>query len=127
MSPRTGTDGLKGLPRLVRATRIGLNALAWCFRHEEAARIEMLALLVLLPLALWLGQDGVERAVLAVSALQVLLVELLNTSVEVTVDRISTERNELSGLAKDLGSAAVMVSLAIWATTWTLLLWDRWS
>ena len=126
MSPvRTGTDGLSGLERLLRATRIGLGALAWSWRNEEAVRIEVVALAVLLPLALWLGQTGVERVLLIGSALLVLLIELLNTAVEVVVDRISTERHELSGLAKDLGSAAVMVSLLIWALTWAAILLDR--
>jgi diacylglycerol kinase (ATP) len=127
VNPRSGTDGLKGLPRLWRATRIGLGALAWGFRHEEAIRWEMLSWLLFLPLGWWLGETGVERALLIVSAMQVLLIELLNTSIEVVVDRISTERHELSGLAKDLGSAAVMISLFIWSATWTLILWDRWS
>jgi diacylglycerol kinase (ATP) len=127
VSPRTGTDGLRGLPRIMRATRIGVGALVWGFRHEEAIRWELLSWLLFLPLALWLGQDGVERALLVGSTMLVLLVELLNTSLEVVVDRISTEHHELSGLAKDLGSAAVAISLLIWAMTWTLLLWDRWG
>jgi diacylglycerol kinase (ATP) len=124
---RVGTDGLRGLPRLLRATRIGLGALAWGFHHEEAIRWELLSWLVFLPLALWLGQDGVERALLFGSTMLVLLVELLNTAVEVAIDRISTDHHQLSGLSKDLGSAAVMVALFIWASTWTLVLWGRWS
>jgi diacylglycerol kinase (ATP) len=127
VNPRSGTDGLRGLPRILRATRIGLGALRWGFRHEEAIRWELLSWLLFLPLAFWLGANGVERALLAGSTILVLLVELLNTSIEVVVDRISTERHELSGLAKDLGSAAVAISLLIWALTWALVLWDRWS
>jgi len=119
---RTGTDGLRGLPRILRATRIGLGALSWGFRHEEAIRWELLSWLVFLPLALWLGRDGVERALLAGTTMLVLMIELLNTAIEVAIDRIGHERHELSGLAKDLGSAAVGVSVIIWASTWALVL-----
>lgn len=119
---RTGTDGLSGLPRIMRATRIGGDALRWAFRHEEAVRLELLALPLLIGVALWFGETGVERALLIGSALMVLIVELLNTAIEVAIDRISHERHELSGLAKDLGSAAVGVSLLLWAATWTLVL-----
>ena len=80
------------------------------FRNEEAFRQEVLLCLVLLPLACWLGADNVERALLAGSVLLVLIVELINTAVEVVVNRISIDRHELSGLAKDLGSAAVTMA-----------------
>ncbi|HEV2321390.1 MAG TPA: diacylglycerol kinase [Gammaproteobacteria bacterium] len=116
------TDGLSGMARLVRATRVGFTALAWAFRHEEAFRLEVSGLVVLLPLALWLGHSGVERALLAAAVLQVLIVELLNTGIEVVVDRISIERHALSGLAKDLGSAAVMISLLLAVVVWACVL-----
>ena len=109
----------------MRAVRVGFTALAWAFRNEEAFRLEVLGAVVLLPLGLWLGHGGVERALLCVAVLQVLMVELLNTGIEVVVDRISIERHALSGLAKDLGSAAVMFSLFIAATLWGLILLPR--
>ncbi|MFI4921077.1 MAG: diacylglycerol kinase, partial [Gammaproteobacteria bacterium] len=74
------------------------------------------------PLSLWLGHGGAERALLAGALLQVLIVELLNTGIEVVVDRISPERHALSGLAKDLGSAAVMISLLLAAVVWACIL-----
>jgi len=116
------TDGLSGTARLIRATRVGLTALSWAFRNEEAFRLEVSGLVVLLPLSLWLGHNGVERALLAGALLQVLIVELLNTGIEVVVDRISVERHALSGLAKDLGSAAVMISLLLAVTIWACVL-----
>jgi diacylglycerol kinase (ATP) len=116
------SDGLSGMARLMRATRVGLTALSWAFRNEEAFRLEVSGLVVLLPLALWLGHNGVERALLAGALLQVLIVELLNTGIEVVVDRISPERHALSGLAKDLGSAAVMISLLLAVTIWACIL-----
>ena len=116
------SDGLSGLVRLNRATKVGFTALAWAFRNEEAFRLEVSGLVVLLPLALWLGHNGVERALLAAAVLQVLIVELLNTGIEVVVDRISIERHALSGLAKDLGSAAVMISLLLAVVVWACVL-----
>ena len=116
------SDGLSGMARLMRATRVGLTALSWAFRNEEAFRIEVSGLVVLLPLAMWLGHSGVERALLAGALLQVLIVELLNTGIEVVVDRISPERHTLSGLAKDLGSAAVMISLLLATVIWACIL-----
>jgi diacylglycerol kinase (ATP) len=118
------TDGLRGWARLVRATRVGVSALSWGFRNEEAIRLELLGIVVLFPLGLWLGRDGVERALLAGSVLVVLMAELLNTGIEIAIDRISYDHHELSGRAKDMGSAGVMVSLAIAATTWACILWD---
>ena len=115
-------DNLAGFARLTRATRVGLKALIWAAREEEAVRLELLGLLVLIPLGIWLGRSGVERAMLCVSVLLVLIVELLNTGLEVAVDRIGTEHHELSGLAKDLGSAAVMIALVTAALSWMLIL-----
>lgn len=116
------SDGLSGFARLMRATRVGFTALAWAFRNEEAFRLEVSGLVVLLPLSLWLGHSGAERALLAGALLQVLIVELLNTGIEVVVDRISHERHTLSGLAKDLGSAAVMISLLLAVVVWACVL-----
>lgn len=80
---------------------------------------------VLAPLGIWLGQSGVERALLVGSLMLVLIVELLNSAVEALVDRIGSERHELSGIAKDLGSAAVFVALVLVVVVWSLLLIPR--
>ncbi len=80
---------------------------------------------VLAPLGIWLGQSGVERALLVGSLMLVLIVELLNSAVEALVDRIGSERHELSGVAKDLGSAAVFVALVLVVVVWSLLLIPR--
>ena len=119
------TDGLSGWARLNRATNVGITALVWAFRNEEAFRLEVLGSMVLLPLALWLGHDGPERALLCAGVFLVMIVELLNTGIEVVVDRISVERHALSGLAKDLGSAAVMLSLFLATTIWLCILLPR--
>ncbi|HEX2668539.1 MAG TPA: diacylglycerol kinase [Gammaproteobacteria bacterium] len=119
------TDGLLGLTRLQRATRVGFTALTWAFLNEEAFRLEVLGSLVLVPLGIWLGQGGAEKALLAAAVIQVMIVEMLNTGIEVVVDRISTERHALSGLAKDIGSAAVMISLLLAATVWGCVLVPR--
>ena len=114
--------GTTGLRRLVGATRNSLEGLAAAARHESAFRQELLLAGVLAPLGLWLGADGVQRALLAGSVLAVLVVELLNTAVEAAVDRISSDVHPLAKRAKDLGSAAVMLSLASAAAVWLLVL-----
>jgi diacylglycerol kinase (ATP) len=117
--------GATGLQRIVNATRYSLAGLAAAVRHEAAFRQELLLAAVLVPLGLWLGDDGVERALLAGSVLLVLAVELLNSAVEAVVDRVSLENHELAKRAKDYGSAAVMFALATVATVWLLLLLPR--
>ena len=116
------TDGYTGVRRLLRAARVGVRALHWGLRNEEALRLELLAMIPGIPLAIWLGQSGVARAFLISSLLLVLVTELLNTGIEIAVDRIGKERHELSGLAKDLGSAAVMIALLNAVLVWCLVL-----
>lgn len=115
-------DGLRGIARLQRAARVTWLGLSWAARNEEAFRIELVLLAVLAPLALWFGENGVECALLIGSLLLVLIVELLNSSIETTVDRIGVERHELSGRAKDVASAAVFMSLVNAVTVWLLVL-----
>jgi diacylglycerol kinase (ATP) len=112
----------RGLRRLLDATRNSWGGFRGAWREEEAFRQEILAGFVLVPLALWLGENGIERALLVGSLFVVLIVELLNSSIEATVDRIGTERHTLSGLAKDLGSAAVAVALLLVVVVWALVL-----
>lgn len=114
----------RGLHRLLKATGYswaGLKA-AWC--HEEAFRQEVLLCLVLIPIALWLGGDGIKRALLIGSLLLVIIVELLNSGIEALVDRVGIERHELSRRAKDVSSAAVFISLLNATLIWVILLFD---
>jgi len=117
--------GKTGVQRLINAARYSLEGLAAAARHEDAFRQELLLAAVLVPLGLWLGHDGVERALLVGSMLMVLVVELLNSAVEATVDRVSLEDHLLAKRAKDLGSAAVMLSLVTVGAVWLLVLLPR--
>jgi diacylglycerol kinase (ATP) len=117
--------GRRGFARLVHASRYSAAGFAAAWRGEEAFRQEVVLGVVLLPAALWLGRSPLEWAALVGTWLLVLLTELLNTAVEATVDRIGPERNPLSGQAKDLGSAAVLISLLLLAITWGAVALDR--
>ena len=116
--------GAGGIGRLAGAVRNSLAGLADAVGSEAAFRQELILAAILVPLAFWAGDTGVERALLVGSVLLVLVVELLNSAIEATVDRISLERHPLAKRAKDLGSAAVMLSLAMAALTWLLILLD---
>ena len=113
-----------GLGRLWHATANSLSGLcaAW---SEAAFRQEVLAAVVLLPAAVWLARDWVQAALLAGSVLIVMIVELLNTAVEAAVDRVGPEWHALSKRAKDVGSAAVMLSLLLCGGIWLAALWQR--
>ena len=115
----------KGLRRLINAVFYSWGGFRACYRNEEAFRQEMLLLVIMLPVGLWLGNDGVERALLTGSLLLIPLVELLNSAIEAVVDRFGGEQHELSGRAKDMGSAAVTVSLILAAAVWALVLLPR--
>jgi len=121
-SPYKGETGLK---RLLNAARNSFEGLAAAARHEQAFRQELILAAVLLPTAFLLDVSSVERAMLIGSVLLVLIVELLNTAVEVVVDRISIDTHPLSKRAKDLGSAAVMLSLVAASGVWLLVLLGR--
>ncbi len=115
-----------GLVRMRHAfgySMAGLRA-GWA---ETAFRQEALAALVMLPLAFWLGQSWVEVALLAGTVLVVMVVELLNTGIETAIDRIGPDWHELSKRAKDMGSAAVLLSLLLCAGTWAAAVWTRFS
>ena len=114
----------QGLKRLWLATGHSLRGLRLSYSSEAAFRQEAWLAVLLLPLAFFLGESAVERAMLAGSVLVLLIVELLNTAIEVVVDRIGLERHALSGFAKDAGSAAVMLTLALVALTWGLILFE---
>lgn len=114
--------GKTGLRRLINAAGYSAAGLRAAFRHEDAFRQEVVAAVVLIPLALWLGNSGSERALLCFSVLAVLIVELVNSAIEATVDRISLENHQLAKRAKDIGSAAVMVALFNALLVWMLVL-----
>ena len=118
-------EKMQGVDRLLRAFGSSGKGFAGAFREEAAFRQELTFACIALPLALWLGHSGVERALLAAPVLLILIVELLNSAIEATVDRIGLERHELAGLAKDIGSAAVMLSFILLAVIWLLVLTAR--
>jgi len=109
----------------MRALGASANGLVGAFREEAAFRQELALATLVIPLALWLGHSGVERALLIAPMLLVLIVELLNSAIEATVDRIGFERHQLAGLAKDIGSAAVFVSFVLLVAVWLLVLVGR--
>ncbi len=111
-----------GLTRLRNATVFSAQGLRACFRTEEAFRQEVMLAIVLIPLGLWLGDSAAEKALLAGSILLLMIVELINSAIERIVDRISFERHQLSGEAKDIGSAAVLLTMLIVALVWGLIL-----
>ena len=111
-----------GFTRLFRAFGASWKGLAGAYREEAAFRQELALAVVVIPLGLWLGHNGVERALLVAPMFLVLVVELLNSAIEAAIDRIGPERHRLSGLAKDIGSAAVFMSLALLAVVWALVL-----
>jgi diacylglycerol kinase (ATP) len=115
----------KGWSRINAAFFNSLKGFKATWHHEEAFRQEVALFAVAAPLGLWLGHGGVEKSLLVGSLLLVLIVELLNTGIEIVVDRISYERHELSGRAKDVGSAAVLTSLALASAVWALILLPR--
>lgn len=120
MRPKRDTG--EGLAHVLNATRWSWQGLTGAVRGEEALRIELVFFVLLAPLGLWLGGSGLERALLLGSLLLVLVVELLNTAIETAIDRIGVEHHALSGHAKDVGSAAVLVAIVNVLCIWGLVL-----
>lgn len=120
-----GNQNATGIRRLSNAFGYSMQGFHACFKHEEAFRQEAYASLLLIPLALYLGNTGIERALLFGSWMVVPLVELLNSAIENAIDRIGPEQHQLSGRAKDIGSAAVFVALLLCACVWLLVLLPR--
>ena len=115
----------RGLTRVLRALGASFRGLTGAFRDEAAFRQELAFAAVVIPLGLWLGHSGVERALLIAPVLIILTVELINSAIEATVDRIGFERHALAGLAKDIGSAAVLMSFVLLTAVWLLVLLGR--
>ncbi|MDE1463810.1 diacylglycerol kinase [Spartinivicinus poritis] len=107
-----------GINRLIKATLYSWQGLKAAYQNEQAFKQESWLLLVLTPIAIWLGDNALEVALLIGSILLVMIVELLNSAIEAVVDRVSDERHPLSGRAKDMGSAAVMVALMCAGLVW---------
>jgi diacylglycerol kinase (ATP) len=120
-----GKPGNTGIMRLIRATRFSAQGFAHAWRHEAAFRQELTGGLVMAPIGLWLGTTVYERLLLIGCLLLVLIAELLNSAVEATIDRFGEEHHELSGRAKDLGSAAVFVALFLVVLVWSTVAWHR--
>ncbi len=116
---------VKGLKRLINATRYSWQGLIATAQHEEAFRQELLLLLISLLATPWLAQSWFHAIALVGSVILILIVELLNSAIEALVDRVGLEFNELSGRAKDMGSAAVFLSTALAAMIWIVSLFQR--
>ena len=116
----------RGFSRMFKATVWSCQGLRAAWLHESSFRLEVYLLAVLAPLAVWLGTDGVERALLIGSCLLVLAVELLNSAIEAVIERYGPEFHELAGRAKDMGSAAVFVTMINVLVVWSLVLLPRW-
>lgn len=120
-----GNSRTTGIKRLINAMINTIKGMRAAWRGEEAFRQEVILSVIMIPAGFFLGRDAVERALLVGSCLFVLTVELLNTAVEATIDRIGDERHPLSAQAKDCGSAAVFCSLSLTVLVWSLVLFDR--
>lgn len=118
-SPYKGKTGLR---RLLNAFGYSMAGLRAAYKNEDAFRQEVLMTSILVPLAFWLESGGIGRALMIGSVLLVVIVELLNSAIEATVDRISLDNHRLAKRAKDIGSAAVLISLLNMATIWALVL-----
>jgi diacylglycerol kinase (ATP) len=114
--------GNKGITRAFRAAINSWNGLIYAFKEESAFRQELALSLILIPLAIYLPVTPIEKILLIASVILVLIIELLNSSVEAAIDRISFEVHDLSKRAKDFGSAAVMLALLLCALTWAIVL-----
>src|SRR5882757_1841016 len=114
-----------GISRLIRSFGYSFQGFRLAWREEAAFRQEIALAVVVIPAGLYLGNTGMERALLVMPMLLILVVEFLNSAVEAVVDRSGTERHPLSGMAKDMGSAAVLLSFILLGTVWFLILSDH--
>ncbi|EGA70910.1 diacylglycerol kinase [Vibrio sinaloensis DSM 21326] len=126
MNPeQSGKPGATGIKRVVNATGYSIQGLKAAFRHEAAIRQEVSLLIIAAIALIWLSLPVVETILMLASVVLVLIVELINSAIEAVVDRVGTERHELSGRAKDIGSAAVLVALSLAAFTWGYILYHH--
>lgn len=115
-------QGPQGMTRLIKATQYSWQGFKAAYEYEAAFRQEILLAIITIPLGLYLGDTGLEKAFLVSAILLILIVELLNTGIEAITDRVSTDHHELSGRAKDIGSSAVLLSLVNAVIVWVLVL-----
>lgn len=116
--------GATGLTRIINAFGYSMQGIRAAIKYEAAFRQETLLAVILIPLAFFITQDVIQLILLITTPMLVLVVEILNSAIEAVVDRFGDEHNELSGRAKDMGSAAVLFSLLIVAVTWGLIIFD---
>ena len=119
--------GKTGLSRLIEATGHSIRGIKACWQHETAFRLDVLLCLILSALSFFVAESATQWLALIAPLFLLLIVELLNSAVEVTVDRIGREHNEMSGRAKDSSSAAVMLCLFRIATTWAAIVWTNFT
>lgn len=110
------------IKRLLTACVYSAQGLKACYKLEAAFRLEVWLAVILLPLGYWLGENAIEKVLLITPIFIVLIVEMLNSAIEAALDRIGTEKHELSGFAKDIASAAVTLSLILFLLTWLIIL-----
>jgi len=115
-------QGVSGIKRIINAIGYSYAGLIAAFKNEAAFRQELLLIVILLPVAYWLGEGIIEKVLLTSSLLLILIVELINSAIESAIDRIGSEQHELSGRAKDIGSAAVFIALLNALVIWVSLL-----
>jgi len=113
------------MTRVIRAFGYSFQGFGHAWREEAAFRQETLLAAVLVPPGLYLGRSGLERALLISPVILILVIEILNSAVEAVVDRSGTERHPLAGMAKDMGSAAVLLTFILLGTVWFLVLSDH--
>lgn len=116
-----GKPGYTGVTRIIKATGYSFQGLRDAFKYESAFRQELLLMIIFTPIALLLDVNNIEKILLIASLILVLIVELLNSAIEAIVDRVGTEHHELSGRAKDIGSAAVFMTLCLTAFIWFMI------
>jgi diacylglycerol kinase (ATP) len=122
MNMESPYKGKTGLRRLINAFGYSVEGIKAAYKNEDAFRQEVRLAVVLIPLAVYLGKSGIEQAMMIGSVMLVIIVELLNSSIEATVDRVSLDHHKLAKRAKDIGSAAVLFSLVNLAVVWGLLI-----
>lgn len=120
-----GKTGVTGIKRVINAFGYSMRGLRDALRYEAAFRQEVALFIILLPVALWLGQNPLDYILLIGSMLLVLIVEILNSAIEAVVDRVGAEHHDLSGRAKDMGSAAVLLALLNVGFIWVMIIYQR--
>lgn len=120
-----GKPGNTGITRIIKALGFSMKGLKASWQHESAFRQETMLAMVMLPAAFWLARTPAELMLLIMTLFLVVITEVLNSAIEAVVDRISNDHHQLAGRAKDMGSAAVFLSLTMTAVIWGILIFDR--